>query len=145
MFLIHMHSLDHTSFRKVRAATRTLADELQWEYDDEYDDSFDDLLRTGEPFLCFCLSFCSWRGCWYAGLPGWIAELLLLLLCILLLFLCGWLLGILCDVFAFPVTSEGTACRLRSCSVLLCCRASLTKRDLQLEEHEHCAVAPVGP
>jgi activating signal cointegrator complex subunit 2 len=32
---------------EVKAATRTLADELQWEYDDEYDDSFDDLVPTG--------------------------------------------------------------------------------------------------
>eukprot|EP00967_Tisochrysis_lutea_P006974 scaffold8306_cov15-Tisochrysis_lutea.AAC.1 len=33
---------------EARSATRALAGDMQWEYDDEYDDSFDDLLRTGE-------------------------------------------------------------------------------------------------
>jgi activating signal cointegrator complex subunit 2 len=32
---------------EARSATRTLANDMQWEYDDEYDDSFDDLNRSG--------------------------------------------------------------------------------------------------
>jgi len=32
---------------EARNATKALATDLQWEYEDEYDDSFDDLLRTG--------------------------------------------------------------------------------------------------
>lgn len=32
---------------KVQAATRSMAEQLQWEYDDEYDDSFDGLQTAG--------------------------------------------------------------------------------------------------
>ena len=33
--------------RDTKEATRSLAEEMQWEYDDEYDDSFDDLITAG--------------------------------------------------------------------------------------------------
>eukprot|EP00877_Chromochloris_zofingiensis_P004569 jgi/Chrzof1/14112/Cz08g25160.t1 len=36
----------------VRAVTKTMADELQYEYDDEYDDSFDDLIGLDNDGLC---------------------------------------------------------------------------------------------
>ena len=38
--------------RDTKEATRSLAEEMQWEYDDEYDDSFDDLITTG---ACVCI------------------------------------------------------------------------------------------
>lgn len=38
---------------EAHAATRALAGDLQWEYDDEYDDSFDDLgVGSGACVLC---------------------------------------------------------------------------------------------
>lgn len=37
---------------EARSATRALANNLQWEYDDEYDDSFDDLNRSGGKLCC---------------------------------------------------------------------------------------------
>ena len=44
--------------RDTKEATRSLAEEMQWEYDDEYDDSFDDLITTG---ACVCGGGGIWR------------------------------------------------------------------------------------